>query len=155
MNELSYRPNVCILLFNHERKLLLGERYNTPGAWQFPQGGVELDQSIEGNVYREIEEEIGLPQNTVEIVGCLKARHRYDFDKVPDYAVGVWKGQDQTFWVVRFRGRDEQISVATAEPEFTQWGWFTTEEVRQKAEPKRLVGYNLALKEYEEILGSL
>lgn len=155
MNDLPYRPNVCILLHNREKKLLLAERFNTPGVWQFPQGGVELDQSIEMNVYREIEEELGLPLSTVEIVGCLKARHRYDFAVIPDYAVGVWRGQDQTFWVVKFRGADNQINVATAHPEFSAWMWCTPDEVRQRAEPRRITGYEPALKEFELIIESL
>ncbi len=155
MNDLPYRPNVCIMLFNKEKKLLLGERHSSPGIWQFPQGGVEFDQSIEMNVYREIEEELGLPLSTVEIVGCLKARHRYDFEKPPEYAIGVWRGQDQTFWVVRFRGSDLQIKVDTNHPEFSAWTWCTTDEVRQKAEPRRVKGYEPALKEFELILDTL
>jgi len=155
MNNLPLRPNVCILLFNQEKKLLLGERSRSPGVWQFPQGGVEFDRSIEGNVLREIEEELGIPADAVEIVGALKARHQYDFDPVPDYAEGIWRGQDQTFWIVRFIGKDEQINVATEHPEFTAWGWFSEPEVRQKAEQKRMSGYDKALREFVEILPSL
>lgn len=155
MTDLPYRPNVCILLFNREKNLLLGERNRSPGVWQFPQGGVEFDRSIEDNVLREIEEELGIPPTAVEIVGCLKARNRYDFDPVPDYAQGVWRGQDQTYWVVRFTGRDDQIRVDTEHPEFSAWGWFSESEVRQKAEPKRMSGYDKALKEFLLIMETL
>lgn len=148
---LPYRPNVCILLFNQRRELLLGERYGSPGAWQLPQGGVELDQSIEDNVLREIEEELGIPTSLLQIEGCLKARNRYDFETPPAYAVGVWRGQDQTFWVVRFLGEDSQINVATEHPEFSSWKWASTTELREKAEKKRLAGYEAAIKEYEQI----
>ena len=155
MSELPYRPNVCILLFNSDRQLLLGERNGTPGAWQFPQGGVELDQSIEGNVLREIEEELGLAAHLVEIVGCMKARNRYDFENPPEYAKGVWRGQDQTFWVVKFLGIDADLNVNTANPEFSAWCWCSVAEVRSKAEKRRLGGYEAALREFEEVLHSL
>lgn len=155
MNELPYRPNVCILLFNSEKKLLLGERNRSPGVWQFPQGGVEFDRSIEDNVIREIEEELGIPQTALEIVGCLKARNRYDFDPVPEYARGIWRGQDQTYWVVRFTGEDSQIDVATPDPEFSAWGWFSESEVRTRAEPKRMSGYEKALAEFLLIMSTL
>lgn len=155
MNDLPYRPNVCILLFNREKKLLLGERSRSPGIWQFPQGGVEFDHSIEDNVLREIEEELGIQPTQVEIVGCLKARNRYDFDPVPDYAQGIWRGQDQTYWVVRFIGEDSQINVATTEPEFSAWGWYTESEVRERAEPKRMSGYDKALREFLLIVSTL
>lgn len=155
MNDLPYRPNVCMLIFNHEKKLLLGERKGCPGVWQFPQGGVELDQSIEENVLREVQEELGIDRSLVEIVGCLKARHRYDFDIAPAYAEGVWRGQDQTFWVVRFKGRDSEIIVESAEPEFESWCWATPDQVRNQAEEKRRAGYDAALKEFEVIAATL
>jgi putative (di)nucleoside polyphosphate hydrolase len=155
MNDLPYRPNVCILLFNKEKKLLLGERKGCPGIWQFPQGGVELDQSIEGNVIREIKEELGLSEALIEIVGCLKARHRYDFDVAPAYADGIWRGQDQTFWLVRFIGSDSDISLDSHDPEFDSWCWATPREVRSRAEKKRVTGYEAALKEFEVLGDSL
>jgi len=155
MNNLPYRPNVCILLFNKEKKLLLGERKNCPGVWQFPQGGVELDQSIEDNVLREVNEELGLASSLVEIIGCLKARHRYDFDVPPAYAEGVWRGQDQTFWLLRFLGSDSDILLNGADPEFDSWCWVTSKEVRSRADKIRLSGYEAALKEYEIVSVSL
>jgi putative (di)nucleoside polyphosphate hydrolase len=154
-DDLPYRPNVCILIFNKEKKLLLAERKGEQGVWQFPQGGVELDQSIESNVLREIEEELGIKEFLCEIIGSLPARNRYDFDITPEYARGVWRGQDQTFWVVRFLGEDSDISVHTQHPEFDTWAWLTVAEISQRAEPKRLIGYREALEQFSKMQDSL
>ncbi|HNF27712.1 MAG TPA: NUDIX domain-containing protein, partial [Leptospiraceae bacterium] len=34
-----YRKNTGVVVFNREGKVLVGERVQYPGAWQFPQGG--------------------------------------------------------------------------------------------------------------------
>ena len=71
MLELPLRPNVCMLLHNQDSDLFLGERYGEAGVWQLPQGGVEAEYSVEENVLRELEEEIGVGRDLLEIEHCL------------------------------------------------------------------------------------
>lgn len=149
--ELPLRPNVCILVFNREKKLLLAQRAGSPDIWQFPQGGVEFDQSIEGNVLREIEEELGLSASKVSIVAGLKSRNAYRWEIPPSYAAGVWSGQAQTFWVVRFLGEDSDIRLEGPDQELSAFQWCTPEEVRERADPKRRPGYEGALIEFEAL----
>ncbi|MBN8548377.1 MAG: NUDIX domain-containing protein [Deltaproteobacteria bacterium] len=152
MNPLPLRPNVCMLIFNADHKLWLGERLGEPGIWQFPQGGVQSSVPLEENVYREIEEELGLKRPSVEIVRKLQATHEYEFQRPPDYAKDKWRGQKQTFWLVRFLGSDAEIDLNTHEAEFMNWKWCTPAEIRQFAEPKRLGGYEKPLQEFEAFL---
>ena len=56
----EYRPNVAALIINKDGCLLVCERLLNPGAWQFPQGGVNEGESLEAAILREVEEEIGL-----------------------------------------------------------------------------------------------
>lgn len=154
MSSLPYRPNVCILLVNRDNKLLLGERLGEKNAWQLPQGGVEPDDTIEASVLRETEEELGIPQSSLRIVRRLDATHRYDFDRPPAYAVGRWRGQEQSFWLVEFLGEDSEINLSGSEPEFSAYRWCSADDVRRMAEAKRLPGYRDALKEFEEWLPS-
>jgi putative (di)nucleoside polyphosphate hydrolase len=144
---LPYRPNVCILLRNQLGELLLGERLSCPGAWQFPQGGVEIGSSVEDSVYREIEEELGIMRKDVRIVSKLQATHTYDFIKPPTYALNRWRGQTQTFWLVDFLGSDSDITVATEHPEFRAWQWCPIESVLERVEPIRRKGYVAPLEE--------
>ncbi|RMG44185.1 MAG: NUDIX domain-containing protein [Candidatus Dadabacteria bacterium] len=154
MNELPYRPNVCMLIYNPEYRLFLGERYGEAGIWQFPQGGAEAELSLEENVKKEIKEELGLTDDKFRIVKKLNATNRYDWENPPEYARGKWRGQDQTFWLVEFSGADSDINVATESPEFMNWRWATLQEVRELAEPRRLKGYLKALNEYQLYVNS-
>lgn len=154
MNELPLRPNVCMLVFNREHKLFLGERAGEPGIWQFPQGGVEPESSLEDNVYRELNEELGLPRKALRIAKKLEALHEYDWSRIPGYAVGKWRGQSQTFWLVEFIGDDTLINLDQPEQEFMAWKWCEIDEVRSLAEPKRLRGYEKPLQEFINFLAS-
>ncbi len=150
MRKLPLRPNVCILVFNTKLKLFLGERAGEKGVWQFPQGGVEEGLSTRENVYKELEEELGADRGRFKIIKKLKARHSYEFRRVPPYARGKWRGQRQSFWLVEFIGSDTDIDLARYEPEFSNWRWCTVKQVRRVAEPIRLPGYEPALKEFEK-----
>ncbi|RIL11965.1 MAG: RNA pyrophosphohydrolase [Proteobacteria bacterium] len=151
MTLLPLRPNVCMLILNKERKLFLGERLGEPGVWQFPQGGVDTGQSLEENVLRELEEELGAPRARFRILRKLSATHQYDWGTTPAYAIGRWRGQSQTFWLVEFLGTDSEINLSKNDPELSDYKWCTIDEVRKLAEPKRLIGYEAALKELRDI----
>lgn len=122
--------------------------------WQFPQGGVEAGLSLEENVIKELTEELGADKKLFRIVQKLKSTHKYDFQKPPAYAIGKWRGQAQTFWLVEFAGKDSDINLSRYQPEFESFRWCTPDEVRKLAEPKRLPGYLKPLEEFEKITGS-
>ena len=71
-----YRPNVAALMIDVHGNLLICERHTIPGAWQFPQGGVDFGEDIEQALYREIREEIGLRKEHYEIL-IRKDGYRY------------------------------------------------------------------------------
>jgi putative (di)nucleoside polyphosphate hydrolase len=145
MNKLPLRPNVCMLLQNKKNQLFLGERLGEPGVWQFPQGGVEDGLSIEENVIKELHEETGAGKSLFKIISKLDAVHEYDFENIPKYAKGKWRGQAQTFWLVEFKGKDSDFKLDKFNAEFSNFRWCSPEEVENIAEPKRLMGYRKAL----------
>ncbi|MBX7142956.1 MAG: NUDIX domain-containing protein [Oligoflexia bacterium] len=151
MEKLPLRPNVCMLVYNCDHKLFLGERFGEPGVWQFPQGGVDLKVALEESVYRELWEEIGIGRDKLSIIKRCDATHSYEFQDPPGYARGKWRGQSQTFWIVRFEGTDKDISLTQHEQEFMSWRWCSPAEVRVLAEPKRRPGYEAPLKEFEAL----
>ena len=55
----KYRPNVAALMVNEREQLLICERFKVPGAWQFPQGGVDEGEEPDKALLREVEEEVG------------------------------------------------------------------------------------------------
>ncbi|MCB0320357.1 MAG: NUDIX domain-containing protein [Bdellovibrionales bacterium] len=146
------RPNVCILLYNAQKKLFLGERCDCPGEWQFPQGGVEGDCSLEENVIREIEEEIGVSRDLIRVARRLRATHEYEWKEPREYGDQTYRGQTQTFWLVEFLGNDSDINLNTPHPEFMDWKWCASKEIPNIAHKQRLAGYILPLREFEDFL---
>ncbi len=55
----GFRKNVGIVLYNSDGNVLLASRVGKKG-WQFPQGGINLNESEDDALYRELYEEIGL-----------------------------------------------------------------------------------------------
>tara|TARA_R110001592_G_scaffold16881_8_gene71553 strand:+ start:23046 stop:23534 length:489 start_codon:yes stop_codon:yes gene_type:complete len=121
---LLYRPCVGIALFNDEGHVFVGERIDTPGAWQMPQGGVDEGESVEQTAMRELKEEIGTDH--AEIITIAKRKVRYE---LPDKMVrklwnGRYRGQEQTWVAARFTGGSEHIDLnAFDPPEFSDWQW--------------------------------
>ncbi|MCB0332036.1 MAG: NUDIX domain-containing protein [Bdellovibrionales bacterium] len=150
MNTLPLRPNVCMLVFNNQMKLFFGEREGSPGVWQFPQGGVGKSPSLEQAVLRELYEELGAEEDSFCIIRQLRATNSYEWEETPGHFEGKWRGQTQTFWLVEYLGEDSDIRLDRFVPEFMNWKWCNTHEVREMAEPVRLTGYMLALREFED-----
>jgi putative (di)nucleoside polyphosphate hydrolase len=135
------------MVVNDDGLIWVGERLDTPGAWQMPQGGIESQEDPITAAYRELEEEIGVAQDKVNLIAKTKAPVLYD---LPDNLLGkVWKGkyrgQTQQWFLLKFSGNDEDINIDTKHPEFSQWKW---------AEPKTLVDLIVPFKRsaYETIV---
>jgi putative (di)nucleoside polyphosphate hydrolase len=148
----NLRPNVCILLYNAKGQLFMGERLGKRQHWQFPQGGVEVGQTLRATALRELQEEIGVSRRCVGAIQRLKARHWYLWKSPPAYARGKWVGQAQTFWLLEFIGTDADIDLhSTDDPEFKRWRWCSIREVRKIAARERVAGYEQALREFAVI----
>jgi putative (di)nucleoside polyphosphate hydrolase len=143
-----------MILFNDQKQILLGERFRQAGIWQFPQGGVEAEYSLEENVYRELEEELGLCRPAVEIIKQLEATHRYEWEIPPSHFVNRFIGQEQTFWLVRVSDASK-INLVSEEQEFQQVRWLEPHVVLAAVEPVRIKGYQPPLEEVIRYLSSL
>ena len=58
----NYRKNVGILLYNNNGKVFIAKRNQNKieYKWQFPQGGIDIGESPETAVLRELKEETGI-----------------------------------------------------------------------------------------------
>jgi putative (di)nucleoside polyphosphate hydrolase len=127
----EYRPNVAALMVNESGHLLVCERLLNPGAWQFPQGGVDEGEERDAAVLREVEEEIGLkPEHYV--VEKSKGGYRYDYP--PDVR---WKkpmrkarfvGQEQTYYLCRVKAGVPEVNLMQEPREFSQASWIEPRE---------------------------
>lgn len=121
----GYRPNVGIILLNTNNEVWWGKRVKEH-SWQFPQGGIKYGETPEQAMYRELQEETGLRQEHVKVVGRTRNWLRYE---VPPHFIrreirGHYRGQKQIWFLLRMVGRDSDINLRmTNTPEFDAWRW--------------------------------
>jgi putative (di)nucleoside polyphosphate hydrolase len=129
---LPYRPCVGVMLIDAQGRIFAGQRKDSPSAaWQMPQGGIDADEKPRAAALRELWEETGITRDLVEPVA--KTHHWLTYDLPPDLLGKVWggkyRGQKQKWFLFRYLGRDEQVNLATAHPEFSTWKWVTADEM--------------------------
>ncbi len=121
-----FRPNVAAILLNMHNEMLIAERAHIRGSWQFPQGGVDPGESLEEALFREMEEEIGVKQQHLQLLD-RKGGYRYEFPK-GRLKYGIYGGQEQVYYLVRFLGHDSDINIDTKHREFGRWRWIHPEK---------------------------
>jgi putative (di)nucleoside polyphosphate hydrolase len=150
MNDLPYRPAAGIMLVNAEGKVWVGQRLDSSlEAWQMPQGGLDEGEEAEEGALRELEEETGIRRHRVEIVARHGEELYYD---LPEELIGKlwkgrWRGQRQTWFLARFLGTDDDVDIATPDPEFRAWKWADPADL-----PAMIVPFKKKL--YEEVLAA-
>ena len=121
----NYRSNVGIVVFNGDGLVLWCERKDLPGQWQFPQGGIEPNESFLDAASRELREETSVV--SVELVAQISTPLKYDF---PPKVASRFnkKGQAMNWVLYRFIGRKSEINLSTEHPEFINWKWADIDE---------------------------
>ncbi len=95
-------------------------------AWQFPQGGINDDETPEQALFRELKEEVGLDPSDVEIVSCTRGWLRYRLPKrmIRHYSHPICIGQKQKWFLLRLISDDDAVCfTCSSKPEFDGWRW--------------------------------
>jgi putative (di)nucleoside polyphosphate hydrolase len=121
----GYRANVGIVIYDEHCLLLLGGRIGHSG-WQFPQGGIRINESAEQAMFRELGEEVGLEPDDVEVMGSTRRWLRY---RLPERFIRresqpLCIGQKQRWFLLRLRAPKSRLRAdTTPTPEFDRWRW--------------------------------
>ncbi len=127
IDENGFRSNIGIIVMNDKANLLWARRIGQ-NAWQFPQGGVHPDETVEQALYRELYEELGLKPEDVEIVGQTRDWLRY---RIPDAYIRhdsrpLCIGQKQKWFLLKLISEPSNVQLdRTDSPEFDAWRWVT------------------------------
>ena len=117
---LRYRLNVAAILRDGAGKILIGERVDRSGAWQFPQGGVDEGETLAEALSRELKEEISLAPSAYTI-STTKGPYFYLFGN--GKVVKGFHGKEQHYFLADFTGAPKDINVKTKHPEFRSVRW--------------------------------
>ncbi|MCG8474989.1 MAG: RNA pyrophosphohydrolase [Cytophagales bacterium] len=121
----GFRPNVGIILANRRGQVLWAKRIGQD-AWQFPQGGINGEETPEEAMYRELYEEVGLEPGDVKILACTRGWLRYRLPRrlVRKDSRPLCIGQKQKWFLLELVGGDERVRVDISNsPEFDGWRW--------------------------------
>ena len=145
---LPYRPAVGVMLINREGKVWVGQRLdNRLEAWQMPQGGLDPGESrARARCASSRRRRASAPTWS----RSSPAARRSSIYDLPEDLIGKvwkepWRGQRQTWFLARFLGADEDVDLATPDPEFRAWKWADPAEL-----PAMIVPFKKKL--YEDLV---
>lgn len=127
----GFRLNVGIVLVNSDNKVLWAKRKGAQAAgyqncWQFPQGGIQENETAHQALYRELQEELGLSPEQVKLLSEMPEWLRYFFPKPLFFEkeTAVCVGQKQRWFLLRLLVDDSHIGLDRyAEQELDAFEW--------------------------------
>ncbi len=121
----GFRLNVAIVIMKDDRKVLWAQRAQNDG-WQFPQGGMRTDETPIEAMYRELEEETGLKEQHVRVLGSTPGWLRYRLPRryLRRHSKPLCIGQKQVWFLLQLEASESLVTLdASPSPEFSEYRW--------------------------------
>jgi putative (di)nucleoside polyphosphate hydrolase len=143
---MRYRPAVAAILKDRRGGILIGERYDIAGAWQFPQGGIKPGESRREALARELMEELSLPVTAYEVI---EEKGPYRYLLPAGQTKHGFRGQAHNYFLLRLQAPKSKIDIHSSRPEFRRTRWIFPEQFQVEWLPpmKRRV-YERVLKDF-------
>ena len=147
------RIGVGVVLLNKENKVFVGRRIDNPNNfWQMPQGGVDENEDYLSAAFRELKEETSI--QSVDLIKEIDDMTTYE---LPNHLLGkIWKGkyrgQKQKWFLMKFNGKESEINLNTAHPEFLDWKWIEINQITETVVKFKFDVYKKIQEELKKIL---
>ena len=155
--DLPYRPCAGIMLANKDGQVFVGQRIDKApegDAWQMPQGGIDKGEEAREAALRELTEETGVSAELVDIIAESAEEHYYDLP--PELMGEIWggkyRGQRQKWFLMRFKGQDSDVDIATEHAEFSKWQWVAPAQLPQLIVPFKKRLYEAIVAEFQDLI---
>lgn len=122
-----FRAGVGAVIINADKKVLALERRDAPGAWQMPQGGLEISEEPAQAIYRELFEEIRIPRSSLGLLGSYPDLLAYELPAAMRSAK-TGRGQVQRWFLFELKTPDAAIDPSKGR-EFVSWRWMPCEDL--------------------------
>ncbi len=156
IEKLPYRHCVGLVVMNAGGEVFAGQRIDNPGdAWQMPQGGVDEGETPVQAALRELGEETGIDEDSVEVLAETTDWIPYDLphELVPKLWKGRFRGQTQKWFLLRFDGDDAEIDIAKDLREFSRWAWMSPDDLIDRIVPFKKQTYAQVFADFEGKMG--
>lgn len=140
-----FRAGVGTVIYNDEDQVVLFERAKYPiGVWQFQQGGIDIGESTENTLWRELKEEVGLFKSDFSDIHELPFWTVYQEQHTIDDTSKSRLGQAHKWYFLKLNPEVE-IDLSKAEDdEASAFKWVTfTEAIAVTNEHKKHVYQSL------------
>ena len=127
-----FRANAGAVIVNSLGKVMAFERKDIPGAWQFPQGGVDKGENPLDTIKREIYEEIGLNvDNELILINEYPVWLAYEYPQTI-YKKYNKRGQAQKWFLFQLKNENIKIDLKKVKTvEFRAWKWADIDEIAE------------------------
>lgn len=146
----KFRPNVAAIIINKEGEILVCERKNDQGAWQFPQGGVDKGETEMEALEREIMEEVGIPASDYKV---KESRKGYSYLYPVKKKKRKWDGQKQTYFLCLLKKKAKGPDLGKKNAEFRDFDWVVPEDFEAGWLPDfKLEVYRKVMKDFFKVV---
>ena len=140
---LYFRPGVGTVIYNEHGEVLVFKREDLPDVWQFQQGGMEVGETPEDTLWRELREETGLVDTEFDAVLPYPDWTVYAYS--PDVLDRMdWKnclGQVHRWFYLRLQ-KDTVVDLSKAtQAEFCDSKWLDFATFLEEASPMKRAIY--------------
>lgn len=150
-----YRSGVGIMLINLEKKIFVGKRIdNHSDSWQMPQGGLDVGESEDLAMFRELKEETGIDGCNVKVLQKSQGYYYYNlpYKLQKKFWGGKYLGQKQRWYLLEFIGDEASINVSTEDPEFSEWKWIESDKIISTIVSFKRTMYSDVIREFSQNL---